>query len=116
MGLVDFTDIRDDEIRGKICEYMSEMLDNPDEHGLYETSKFMWLMETYCLELMKRKASETLYEFCGWLTTRKEPTIMSHKHNAAPVADRVNEFCKANKYLEPREGWESLKDVVYPED
>lgn len=28
---------------------MSEMLDNPDEHGLYPTSKFMWKMETAIL-------------------------------------------------------------------
>lgn len=28
---------------------MSEMLDNPDEHGIYPTSKFMWEMETLIL-------------------------------------------------------------------
>lgn len=51
----DYTEIRDQEIRGKICELMSEMLDNPDEYGIYPTSKFMWEMENYCLELKKAK-------------------------------------------------------------
>ena len=42
---VDYTEIRDDAIRGKICKLMS------DEHGIYPTSKFMWKMETYCMGL-----------------------------------------------------------------
>ena len=46
----DYTVIRDDRIRGKICELMSEMLDNPDEHGIYPTSKFMSKMEDFILE------------------------------------------------------------------
>lgn len=49
MNEVDYTEIRDDRIRGKICELMSEMLDNPDDHGLYPTSRFMWKMETFIL-------------------------------------------------------------------
>lgn len=50
----DYTEIRDDAIRSKICELMSEMLDNPDEHGIYPTSRFMWRMETYCMKLAGR--------------------------------------------------------------
>jgi len=53
----DYTEIRIDPIRAKICELMSEMLDNPDSHGIYNTSKFMWKMETYILEI--QKAAET---------------------------------------------------------
>lgn len=45
----DYTEIRDDRVRSKICELMSEMLDNPDEHGIYPTSRFMWEMETFIL-------------------------------------------------------------------
>ena len=51
---IDYTDIRDYEIRTKICELMSEMLDNPDQDGIYPTSKFMWEMETYILSFQKR--------------------------------------------------------------
>ncbi len=46
---MDYTEIRDDRIRGKICALMSEMLDNPDESGIYQTSKFMWEMETFII-------------------------------------------------------------------
>jgi len=46
----DYTEIRDDRIRTTICALMSEMLDNPDEHGIFPTSRFMWKMETFILE------------------------------------------------------------------
>lgn len=46
----DYTEIRDDRIRSKVCELMSEMLDNPDESGIYPTSRFMWKMETFILD------------------------------------------------------------------
>lgn len=45
----DYTEIRHSRIRGRICNMMSEMLDNPDKHGIYPTSKFMWEMETFVL-------------------------------------------------------------------
>ena len=46
---VDYTEIRDDRIRGKICNLMSDMLDSPDKNGIYPTSEFMWKMETFIL-------------------------------------------------------------------
>ena len=46
---VDYTEIRDEKVRTEICKLMSEMLDNPDEIGIYPTSEFMWKMETYIL-------------------------------------------------------------------
>ena len=54
----DYTEIADDEIRTKICDLMSEMLDNPDEHGIYPTSKFMWKMEQYILAKIKTLEAE----------------------------------------------------------
>ena len=51
---IDYTEIRNNEIRTKICELMSEMLDNPDEYGIYPTSRFMWKMENYCIELRNK--------------------------------------------------------------
>lgn len=48
---IDYTEVRDVNIRSKICDLMSKMLDNPDVNGIYPTSKFMWEMESYCLEL-----------------------------------------------------------------
>ena len=54
----DYTEIRDDRIRSKICTLMSEMLDNP-------TSKFMWEMETFIIdesETLKRDVNKALEE------------------------------------------------------
>ena len=55
MNNIDYTKTRDNEIRTKICDLMSEMLDNPDENGIYPTSKFMWNMEEYILEKLGKK-------------------------------------------------------------
>jgi len=55
---------------------------------------------------MELSASEALYEFCGWLTSRKEKTIMSSSDDASPVANRIKEFCDKNKLAPPREDWD----------
>lgn len=47
----DYTQIQDDEIRRVICTLMSEMLDNPDENGIYPTSVFMGKMEEFIINL-----------------------------------------------------------------
>ena len=57
-------------------------------------------------------ASEALYGFAGWLTSRNKPLIFSAAHDAAAVADAVDDFCKANNLDEPQKGWE--KHFVYP--
>ena len=46
----DYTEIADERIRGIVCELMSEMLDNPDEYGIYPTGRFMWKMERFILD------------------------------------------------------------------
>lgn len=51
-------------------------------------------------------ASEALFGFVGWLTTRPEPTVLSGHHDAGAPADRVGEFMKANQLSEPRDGWQ----------
>jgi len=50
-------------------------------------------------------ASEALFGFMGWLTSRKESVTFSSSHNAAIAADLVAEFCKANNLEEPRNDW-----------
>ena len=57
-------------------------------------------------------ASEALYGFCGWLSTRKEITVVSSHHDAAPIAELVRIFCEENKLTEPREGWD--KNLIHP--
>ena len=50
-------------------------------------------------------ASEALYGFCAWLTTRPRPITMSEKHDAAPVVELIKRFCEVNDIADPREGW-----------
>lgn len=45
-----WTIIKDDRIRGVICNLMSEMLDNPNKHGIYPTGRFMSKMEQFILD------------------------------------------------------------------
>jgi hypothetical protein len=51
--------------------------------------------------------SEALYGFAGWLTCRRDPVTIGSTHDAAPVADLVNEFCTSQEFEHPR-------DDVYP--
>jgi len=62
---LNYTEIRDERIRGKICELMSEMLDNPDEHGIYPTSRFMSEMEVFILS-EKEKLETTVKDFLAY--------------------------------------------------
>lgn len=57
-------------------------------------------------------ASEALFGFCGWLTGRKEKTIMSSTDDAGIIAGLVDAFCRENDLLEPREGWD--KNLIRP--
>jgi hypothetical protein len=57
-------------------------------------------------------ASEAIYGFCAWLTTRDEETVMGASSDAAPAAQRIAEFCKKNNLPDPRDGWE--KALIMP--
>ena len=59
------------------------------------------------IKIMKEELtpSEALYGFCGWLTSRKPKTVMSSKHDAAIIADLIDQFCKVNNLTEPQYGW-----------
>ena len=50
-------------------------------------------------------ASEALYGFCGWITSRKERVCASATDNAAVWADLIKEFCEVNKLETPRQNW-----------
>ena len=59
-------------------------------------------------------ASEALYAFAGWLTSRKEVTMLSAHHDAAAAAELVTTFCEHNRLQDPREGWQDK--VIYPSE
>ncbi len=92
---------------------ISEMLDNPNEHGIYPTTKCFKALDELFDKSLELTASEAIYGFCGWLTTRKTKTIMSASNNAAVIADLVKVFCNVNNLSNPRDGWE--KNLTHPE-
>ena len=49
--------------------------------------------------------SEALFGFMAWLTTRESEVTFSAYHDAAPACELVDEFCKVNDLIEPREDW-----------
>ena len=69
----DYTIIKDEKIRTKICELMSAMLDNPDENEIYPTSEFMSKMEDYCLELRHLAMGWTWAKACVLLDKDEDP-------------------------------------------
>lgn len=61
----------------------------------------------------KLSASEALFAFCGWLTTRREATVMSIAHESSPIASLIKKFCEDNGLDDPRDGWErAVKEAV----
>lgn len=55
-------------------------------------------------------ASEILYSVFGYLTTRKQPLILSGHHDAGAVAEFLGEVCRANNLPATREGskWKKI--------
>jgi len=111
---------RPDVLRTAIMRIMSEMLDDPDQHGIYQTSRFMdrieRLLESLMAapEAMQLSGSEAVFGFAAWLTTsdRFEQALLNPCYgptqDAAPWADMVGEFCRTNCLSEPREEWSEL--------
>jgi len=72
-------------------------------------------LHSYCIntifdveELNELTGSEAIYGFCGWLTGRKEKTVMSSKNDAACIADLIKQFCDTNNLTEPKDDWNKL--------
>ena len=57
-------------------------------------------------------AAEAVYGFVGWLTTRKERTVMSAKDDCAPIAELVKRFCTENNLPEVSDQWPS--NLIHP--
>jgi len=56
--------------------------------------------------------SEVLFGFAAWLTGRDERICFSARDNAAPAAEVVAEFIKANGWDSPRDNFPER--LVYP--
>lgn len=108
MSIIDYTDIRDDEIRSHICKLMSEMLDNPDKHGIYPTARFMWKMENYCLGF-KAELEEIKRELAEDYAYQYKCLVECDEKQLSPDAIRVRQILlkdKAeNKHLKKALRW-----------
>jgi len=58
--------------------------------------------------------SEALYGFCGWLTSRRKPTVMGSAFDCSDIPKLIEEFCKVNKLPEPRGKWS--ENLTHPSD
>lgn len=85
------------ETSGEMLAALSETKMSPGEPDI------MVIQSSEKCEVMN--GSEAVYGFCGWLTTRKEPTTMSSKHDSAPIATLAKEFVGTNNLGEPRANW-----------
>ena len=103
-------------LRTAIMRAMSEMLDNPDEHGIYPTGEFMDRMEQLLVammaapEVVQLSGSEALFGFMAWLTSgsKRVGPLSSLANHAVQAAGLVDEFCRVNNLADPREGWSQL--------
>jgi len=57
-------------------------------------------------------ASEALFGFAAWLTTREETTKMGASEDCAPIVGLISQFCEENNLPDPRDGWEN--NLVHP--
>lgn len=60
----------------------------------------------------KLTASEAVYGFCGWLTSRDEETVMSSRCDASKIAELVEQFCEENGLGAPRDNW--TDNLIHP--
>jgi hypothetical protein len=60
----------------------------------------------------KLTASEAIFGFCGWLTTRSEITRMGSSENCTGIPDLIAQFIWENDLNLPRDGWEN--NLIHP--
>ena len=53
----------------------------------------------------KLTATEAIYGFCAWLTTRKGKTVLGSNSDCAPVGERIKEFCEVNHLGDARDNY-----------
>lgn len=91
--------------------------DTPDEPSWLNADNVALALHAYCpnTKFQVRQsnglsASEALYGFVCWLTTRSKCTVMSSADDFAP--NLIDRFCKANRFAEPKQGW--VGNLIYP--
>ena len=106
---------RPDILRTAIMRILSEMLDRPDKHGIYQTGRFMDRIESLLDSMMsapesrRLSGSEAVFGFAAWLSAKDEmldPNVQMD--DCAMWAEWAKEFCDTNNLAEPREEWATL--------
>ncbi len=101
-------------LRTAIMRIMSEMLDDPYEHGIYQTGRFMdrieALLESMMVapEVMQLSGSEAVFGFAAWITAQDLPDILEAQENNGIWAEWASGFCEINNLTDPREQWSEL--------
>ncbi len=62
-----------------------------------------WLFDAF--KKTPLTGSESVFGFAAWLTTREQDITLGATHDAAPVADLCEEFCRTNDLADPRDNW-----------
>ena len=57
-------------------------------------------------------ASEALYTFCAWLSTREQAVVMGCDHEVGEVPYLIESFIDGNGLDQPRDGFEDL--IIFP--
>lgn len=58
-------------------------------------------------------ASEALFGFVAWLSTRDEAVTLGAHHDCAVWPPLIAEFCRVNDLREPRDGW--VRNLTHPQ-
>lgn len=110
-------EIEQTPLRTAIMRIMSDMLDSPDDDGIYETGRFMDRIEQLMCdmmaapEVMELSGSEAVMGLLAWLTTRDETTVLGPSE--VVDIDLYTRFVETNNLKEPRESWHEL--LIHPE-
>uniref|UniRef100_A0A6M3K5Q6 Uncharacterized protein n=1 Tax=viral metagenome TaxID=1070528 RepID=A0A6M3K5Q6_9ZZZZ len=56
-------------------------------------------------------ASEAIFGFCAWITTRKEKLSVGANEDCSPIVKLIDEFCGINDLEEPRENYTDYLDM-----
>lgn len=67
------------------------------------------------MEYNNMNASEALYGFGAWLTTRKEVLNIGASHDASIVTELIKKFIDANR-LEDVRDWRYPKNITHPKE
>ncbi len=75
-----------DKDRTEICKIISEMLDNPDEHGIYQTSTAYTKLEHYIQQERTQAIGWTHADACVTLDNGNDPRTV----NVPDILKRAN--------------------------